>query len=340
MQILDFHFYLLVLLVGMAFLFGFMNAFHDAAHAITTVVSTRVLRPYQAVVLAACCNGLAIFFFPLAVALTLATGVVEPFAADQVLVFGTLAGAITWLMLAWVSGLPASATHALAGSLLGAAVARGGSEALISSGVVKVLAFVLLTPLLGFALGTLIMIVVAWLYVRSTPHRVDKGFRRMQLLSAGLYNLGHGANNAQKCMGLLWMLLLAAGLLKVPQAPPFWAVAGSYAAVALGTLLGGWRVVKTMGQKVTRLKPVGGFCAETGAALTLIMATNLGVPVSPRQALTGAMVGIGSSQRMTAVRWSVAGNMVTAWVVTIPAAAFAGAIGWWLGHELLRTQGL
>jgi len=319
----------------MALTFGFMNAFHDAAHAISTVVSTRVLRPYQAVVLAACCNGLAIFFFPLAVAEALAGGTVEAFAADRLLVFGVLAGTIGWLLLAWLFGMPASATHALVGALLGAAVASGGSDALIAAGVIKVLAFVLLTPLLGFVFGTLSMIVIAWLYVRTTPRRIDKGFRRMQLLSAGLYNLGHGANNAQKCMGMIWMLLLAGGGLQVQQAPPYWAIAGSHAVVALGTLFGGWRVVKTMGQKVTHLKPVGGFCAETGAALTLILANNLGVPVSPRQALTGAVIGIGSSQRMTAVRWNEAGRLVAAWVITIPASAFAGAIAWWLGSEFL-----
>lgn len=335
MQILDLNLYLVVLLIGMALVFGFMNAFHDAADAIATVVSTRALKPYQAVVLAACCNGLAILFFPLYVAAALATGTVEAFAADHLVVFGALAGAISWLLLAWAFGMPASATHALIGSLLGATVAKGGSEALISTGVFKLLAFVLLTPLLGFVLGTVAMIVVAWLFVRSTPRRADKGFRRMQLLSAGLYNLGLGANNAQKCMGLIWMLLLAAGSMQGADLPPHWAIAGSYAVVALGTLLGGWRVVKTMAQKLTQLKPVSAFCAETGGALTLLLVNNLGIPASPRQALTGALVGVGSSRRMTAVRWSVAGNMVWAWVLTIPASAFAGAIAWWVGNELL-----
>lgn len=335
MQILDLSLYLAVLLIGMALAFGFLNAFHDAADAIATVVSTRVLKPYQAVVLAAACNGLAILFFPLHVAATLATGTVEAVAADQNVVFGALAGAISWLLLAWSFGLPASATHALIGSLLGSAIAKGGSEALLSTGVTKLLAFVLLTPLLGFVFGTLAMIVVAWMFVRSTPHRVDKGFRRMQLLSAGLYNLGHGANNAQKCMGLIWMLLLATGAMMGGDALPYWVIAASYAAVALGTLLGGWRVVKTMGQKLTSLKPVTGFCAEMGGALTLLLANNIGIPVSPRQALTGAVVGVGSSRRMTAVRWGVAGNIVWAWVLTIPASAFAGAIAWWCAHELL-----
>ena len=291
----------------------------------------------QAVLLAACCNGLAIFFFPLAVAQTLALGTVETFAADQVLVFAALLGAITWMLVAWIFRMPVSATHALIGALLGAAVARGGSEALIASGVIKLLAFVLLTPLFGFLLGALIMIVIAWLYVHALPRRVDKAFRRMQLLSAGLYNLGHGANNAQKCMGMLWMLLLAAGALQPEQELPTWVVAGSYATVALGTLFGGWRVVKMMGKKVAQLRPVDGFSAEAGAALTLILATNLGVAVSPRQALTGAVVGVNSPHRMSTVRWKVVGSMVKGWVVTIPAAAFAGAIAWWLGHAMLVT---
>lgn len=333
MPMLDPGFYLIVVLIGMALAFGFLSAFHDAADAIATVVSTRSLKPYQAVVLAACCNGIAILFFPLHVAAALASGTVEAVATDPQVVFGALAGAISWLLIAWVIGMPVSATHALIGSLLGAAVASGGSDALIASGVVKLLAFVLLTPLLGFALATLSMIVIAWLYVRSTPRRADKGFRRMQLLSAGLYNLGHGANNAQKCLGLIWMLLLAAGTLHSPDQPPYWTIVCSYAVVALGTLLGGWRVVKTMGQKFTHLKPVSGFCAEIGGALTLLLVNNLGIPVSPRQALTGAVIGVGSSRRMTAVRWGVATSMVSAWVLTIPASAFAGAVAWWVARE-------
>lgn len=330
MQILDLNLYLVVLLIGMALAYGFMTAFYDSADAIATVVSTRVLKPYQAVVLAACCNGLAILFFPLHVAAALASGTVEAVAADHHVVFGALTGAICWLLLAWTLGMPASATHALIGSLLGAAVAQGGSEALISSGVLKILAFVLLTPLLGFVLATLAMILVAWLFVRSTPRRADKSFRRLQLLSAGFFNLGHGANNAQKCLGLIWMLLLAAGAMRTSDLPPYWAVAGSYAVIALGTLLGGWRVVKTMGQKFAHLKPVSGFCAEMGGALTMMLVNNLGIPVSPRQALTGAVIGVGSSRRMTAVRWGVARGMVSTWVLTIPASAFAGAIAWWL----------
>ena len=335
MYILDPGLYFVVLLIGGALAFGFMNALHDAADAIATVVSTRVLKPYQAVVLAATCNGLAILFFPLFVAALLATGTVQELAADQYVVSGALAGAIAWLLLTWMFKIPSSATHALVGALLGATVSKGGSEALITSGVAKILAFVLLSPLLGFVLGTGAVIVVSWLFVRTTPRRVDKGFRRMQLLSAGLYNLGHGANNAQKALGMIWMLLLAAGALQANDMPPYWAVVSSYAVVAAGTLLGGWRVVKTMGQKITRLKPVSGFCAEIGGALTLILANNIGAPISPRQALTGALVGVGASQRMTTVRWAVVGNMVWAWVITIPASAFAGAIAWWLAHRVL-----
>lgn len=319
----------------MALTFGFMNAFHDAADAIATIVSTRVLKPYQAVVMAALFNVLAMFFFPLHVAAMFANGLVEPMVADHYVVFGALAGAIGWLLLAWSFGIPSSATHALVGGLLGAAVASSGADGLITAGVAKILAFVLLTPLLGFVFGTLVMIIVAWLHVRSTPRLVDKGFRRMQLMSAALYNLGQGANNAQKCMGLIWMLLLAAGAMRVGDVLPYWAVSGSYAVIGLGTLLGGWRVVKTMGQKITNLKPVGGFCAEAGGALTLFVANNLGVPVSPHQAITGAVVGVGSSRRMTAVRWGVAGSMVWAWIFTIPASAFAGAVAWWLATQFL-----
>jgi inorganic phosphate transporter, PiT family len=333
-QPLDLTLYLIAALVALALAFGFMNGFHDAADAITTVVSTGVLKPHQAVLMAAFFNVLAILFFPLHVAATLATGTVDAVAADHHVMFGALAGAVFWLLVAWSFGIPSSATHALIGGLLGAAVAKGGAEALIAAGVVKVLGFVLLAPVLGFAFGTLTTILVAWLFVRSTPRRVDKGFRRMQLVSAAMYSLGHGANNAQKCMGVIWMLLIAAGAMRIDAQLPYWVVASSYAAIGLGTLLGGWRIVKTMRQKISKLKPVDGFCAEAGGAMTLFLANGLGIPVSTKQAITGAVVGVGSSRRMSAVRWGVASSMVWAWIFTIPAAAFSAAIAWWLSTLL------
>lgn len=335
MQPLDLSLYLIAALVAMALTFGFMNAFHDAADAITTTVSTGVLKPHQAVLMATFFNVLAILFFPLHVASTLAVGTVDAFFADHHVVFGALCGTIFWLLVAWSAGIPSSATHALIGGLLGSAVASGGADALLSSGVVKILAFVLLAPMLGFVFGSLATILVAWFFVRSTPRRVDKGFRRMQVLSGALYNMGHGANNAQKCMGVIWMLLIAAGAMRLDAPLPYWVVASSYGAIGLGTLLGGWRVVKRMRQKITKLKPVDGFCAEAGGAMTLFLANGLGIPVSTRQAITGAVVGVGSSRRMSAVRWGVVTTMVWAWIFTIPAAAFSAAIAWWLGVSLL-----
>jgi PiT family inorganic phosphate transporter len=325
----------LVLLVGVAVAFDFMNGFHDAANAIATVVSTRVLRPHWAVVWAAFFNFLAYFVFGVAVAATVGKGIVEPRVIDHVVVFGALIGAIVWNVITWIYGIPSSSSHALIGGLAGAAVAKEGTRALIASGFLKTAAAIVLSPLLGLMLGLLLMLLVAWLFKSATPRRVDRWFRRLQLLSAAAYSLGHGGNDAQKTMGIIWMLLISSGHLG-PNAPlPFWVAVACYSAMGAGTLFGGWRIVKTMGQRITKLRPVGGFCAETGGALTLFLATALGVPVSTTHTITGAIVGVGAVQNVSAVRWGVAGDIVWAWLLTIPASAFLGALAWWAGRYVL-----
>jgi PiT family inorganic phosphate transporter len=247
-----------------------------------------------------------------------------------------LVGAITWNLLTWYYGIPSSSSHALIGGLVGAAVAKGGTSALIASGLIKTITFIVLSPMLGFLFGSLMMLLVSWLFVRGHPQRIEKWFRRMQLVSASMYSLGHGGNDAQKTMGIIWMLLIAAGMVAAEDAsPPTWVIVSCYLAISIGTLFGGWRIVKTMGQRITKLRPVGGFCAETGGAMTLFMATAMGIPVSTTHTITGAIVGVGSSHKMSAVRWGVAGNIVWAWVFTIPASAFVAAIAWWVGHQIL-----
>jgi PiT family inorganic phosphate transporter len=320
----------------LALLFDFMNGFHDAANAIATVVSTGVLKPHQAVMLAAFFNFFAIAVFQLNVATTVGKGTIEPSIVDHYVVFGALVGAITWNLLTWYYGIPSSSSHALIGGLVGAAVAKGGTSALIASGLIKIIIFIVLSPTLGFLFGSLMMLLVSWLFVRSHPQRIDKWFRRMQLVSASMYSLGHGGNDAQKTMGIIWMLLIVAGMVAAEDArPPTWVIVSCYLAISLGTLFGGWRIVKTMGQRITKLRPVGGFCAETGGAMTLFMATAMGIPVSTTHTITGAIVGVGSSHKMSAVRWGVAGNIVWAWVFTIPASAFVAAIAWWVGRQIL-----
>jgi PiT family inorganic phosphate transporter len=327
--------YTLAFLIALALLFDFMNGFHDAANAIATVVSTGVLKPQAAVAMAAVFNIIAIFFFHLKVAATVGKGTVDPMVVDHYVVFGALVGAIFWNVLTWVYGIPSSSSHALIGGLIGAAVAKSGTGVLVASGLVKTIAFIVLSPLLGFVFGSIMMIVVSWLFVRSTPRRVDKWFRRLQLLSASMYSLGHGGNDAQKTMGIIWMLLIAAGYTGPDDPLPWWVILSCYTAIGLGTLFGGWRIVKTMGQKITKLKPVGGFCAETGGAITLFIASALGIPVSTTHTITGAIVGVGSARTMSAVRWGVAGNIVWAWIFTIPASAFVAAIAWWIGTQIL-----
>jgi PiT family inorganic phosphate transporter len=250
---------------------------------------------------------------------------------DTHVVFGALIGAITWNLVTWYYGIPSSSSHALIGGIVGAVIAKAGAGALVSGGILKTVAFIFVSPLLGFLLGSLMMVVVAWVCRRATPSRVDRWFRRLQLVSAGAYSLGHGGNDAQKTIGIIWMLLIATAYTSASEtAPPTWAIISCYAAIAAGTMFGGWRIVKTMGQKITKLKPVGGFCAETGGALTLFLATGLGIPVSTTHTITGAIVGVGSTQRASAVRWGVAGNIVWAWIFTIPAAAFVAGISYWV----------
>ncbi len=335
MQTLNISIYVLAFLILLALAFDFMNGFHDAANAIATVVSTGVLKPSSAVALAAFFNFVAIAVFQLKVAATVGKGTIDPTVVDHYVIFGALVGAIAWNFLTWYYGIPSSSSHALIGGLVGAAVAKAGTGSLISAGLIKTISFIVLSPLLGLLFGSLMMLIVSWMFVRSTPQRVDKWFRRMQLVSASMYSLGHGGNDAQKTMGIIWMLLIAAGVSTANDPLPMWVIVSCYFAIGMGTLFGGWRIVKTMGQKITKLKPVGGFCAETGGAITLFLATGLGIPVSTTHTITGAIVGVGSSRKMSAVRWGVAGNIVWAWIFTIPASAFMAAIAWWVGQYIL-----
>jgi inorganic phosphate transporter, PiT family len=325
----------LIFLVALALVFDFMNGFHDAANSIATVVSTGVLKPYQAVIWAAFFNFLAIFVFELKVAATVGKGTVSPAIIDHYVIFGALIGAITWNVITWYFGIPSSSSHALIGGLVGAAVAKAGTGSLISSGILKTVAFIFVSPALGLLLGSLLMLLVGWLMRGTQPRRVDRWFRRLQLASAAAYSLGHGANDAQKTMGIIWILLIYAGSVSASDThPPMWVIVSCYTALALGTLFGGWRIVKTMGQKLTKLRPVGGFCAETGGALTLFLASGLGIPVSTTHTITGAILGVGSSQKLSAVRWGLAGSIVWAWIFTIPASAFMAAVAWWVAQYL------
>ncbi|MBB5415620.1 PiT family inorganic phosphate transporter [Paraburkholderia atlantica] len=323
-------------LVAIALVFDFMNGFHDAANSIATVVSTGVLKPQQAVAFAAAFNVIAYFVFHLKVAATVGKGTIDPDIVDHYVIFGALIGAIAWNVITWVYGIPSSSSHALIGGLVGAALAKSGWGALNWDGLMKTVAFIFVSPLLGFVLGSFFMLLVSWLYFRTPPSKVDRRFRRLQLLSAGLYSLGHGGNDAQKTIGIIWMLLIATGFASLKaDAPPLWVIGGCYLSMGLGTLFGGWRIVRTMGQKITKLKPVGGFCAEAGGALTLFTASALGIPVSTTHTITGAIVGVGATQKLSAVRWGVAGNIVWAWILTIPASALLSGGAWWLGHHFL-----
>jgi PiT family inorganic phosphate transporter len=317
-----------IALVLVALAFDFMNGFHDAANSIATVVSTRVLKPYQAVMLAAAFNFVALFVFHLSVATTVGRGIIDQGVVDHYLVFGALIGAIAWNIITWYYGIPSSSSHALIGGLVGAAVAKAGSWSLIPAGILKTVAFIFISPMVGMLLGAMLMLAVSWIFVRSTPSRVDRWFRRLQLVSASLYSLGHGGNDAQKTAGIIWMLLIAAGLLGASDPIPYWVVVACYVTIAFGTAFGGWRIVKTMGQRITKLKPVGGFCAETGGAAMLFIATGLGIPVSTTHTITGAIVGVGATRRLSAVRWGVAGRIAWAWVATIPGAATIGALSY------------
>ena len=326
---------ILILLIVLALVFDFINGFHDAANSIATVVSTGVLKPQLAVAWAAFFNVLAIAVFQLKVATTIGKGIIDPAIVDHHVIFGALIGAIVWNVITWIYGIPSSSSHALIGGLIGAAVAKAGTGSLISSGILKTVAFIFVSPFLGFLFGTVLMIAVAWIFRRFPPRRIDKWFRRMQLVSASFYSLGHGGNDAQKTIGIIWMLLIAAGMSTSNSPIPIWVVVSCYIAIGMGTLFGGWRIVKTMGQKITKLRPVGGFCAETGGAITLFLATGLGIPVSTTHTITGAIVGVGAVQKLSGVRWGVAGNIVWAWVLTIPASAFIAAVAWWVGTQYL-----
>ena len=323
--------WVIIMLVLLALAFDFMNGFHDAANSIATVVSTGVLKPGQAVLFAAFFNFVAIFVFQLSVATTVGKGIVDAGVVDTHVIFGALIGAIAWNIITWYYGIPSSSSHALIGGIVGAVVAKAGASTLIAAGIIKTVIFIFVAPCLGFLLGSGMMILVSWLFRRSTPSRVDRWFRRLQLFSAGAYSLGHGGNDAQKTIGIIWMLLIATGYSTAAStSPPTWTIISCYIVIALGTMFGGWRIVKTMGQKITKLKPVGGCCAETGGAITLFLATSFGIPVSTTHTITGAIVGVGATRRASAVRWGVAGNIVWAWIFTIPASAFVAAIAYWL----------
>ena len=325
---------LVTLLVSLVLSFSFINGFHDAANSIATIVSTGVLKPAQAVLWAAFFNFIAIFFFQLLVAETVGRGIVDPAAIDHHVVFGALVAAICWNLITWYHGIPSSSSHALLGGILGAALIKAGSAPLIWSGVFKTAAFILISPLLGFFLGSLLMLAMSWAAVGRSPARVDGWFRRLQLVSAAAYSIGHGGNDAQKAIGILWLLLITTGYAHSTDALPGWVSVSCYAAIALGTLFGGWRIVRTLGQGITQLKPIGGFCAETGGALSLFLAAALGIPVSTTHTITGAIVGVGSAHRFSAVRWGLAGRILWVWIATIPACALMSALAWWLSQRL------
>ncbi|TPP11719.1 inorganic phosphate transporter [Rhizobium glycinendophyticum] len=316
---------LLVALIGVALFFDFLNGLHDAANSIATIVSTRVLKPQYAVVWAAFFNFIAFMFFGLHVAETLGKGIIDPAIVSPAVIFAALMGAIIWNIVTWIFGIPSSSSHALVGGLVGAGLAKVGFSAIVFSGLSKTVLAIFLSPMIGFLLALVLVLIVSWVFVRQTPFAVDNTFRILQFISASLYSLGHGGNDAQKTMGIIAVLLFSQGYLGPEFHVPFWVVISCQSAMAIGTLFGGWRIVHTMGSKITRLNPMQGFCAETGGAITLFAATWLGIPVSTTHTITGAIVGVGAARRATAVRWGLAGNIVIAWIVTLPAAALISA---------------
>ncbi len=325
--------FLVAVIIAVALVFDFVNGFHDAANSIATVVSTRVLSPRWAVVWAAFFNFVAFLFFGLHVATTIGKGIVDPTIVDSAVVLAALVGAISWDLITWWWGIPSSSSHALIGGLTGAGIAKAGAHVLDAPGLSKIALSIVLSPILGLVLAFGLMVGVFWIFRRSTPARVDSWFRRGQLFSAARYSLGHGGNDAQKTMGIIAVLLFATGHLGPTFYVPLWVVLACHAAMALGTLTGGWRIVRTMGLSITKLKPVGGFCAETGGAIMLFAATSLGIPVSTTHTITGAIVGVGAVTKLSAIRWGVAGRIVWAWVFTIPASAFISAVTWSLVHS-------
>jgi PiT family inorganic phosphate transporter len=316
---------ILIALIAVALLFDFLNGLHDAANSIATVVSTRVLRPQYAVAWAAFFNFIAFTVFGLHVAQTIGTGIVAAEVIDAAVIFGALMGAISWNLLTWWLGIPSSSSHALIGGLAGAGMMKAGTAAIVWSGLGITGAAIVFSPLLGFCLALVLVLAVSWIFVRSTPLAVDNIFRALQFVSASLYSLGHGGNDAQKTMGIIAVLLYSQGALGGEFRVPFWVILSCQAAMALGTLFGGWRIVHTMGSRITRLHPVQGFCAEAGGAATLFLATYFGIPVSTTHTITGAIVGVGAARKVAAVRWNVASNVVIAWILTMPAAALIGA---------------
>ncbi|BAM90212.1 low-affinity phosphate transport protein [Bradyrhizobium oligotrophicum S58] len=321
---------ILVGLIGVALAFDFLNGLHDAANSIATIVSTRVLRPQYAVFWAAFFNFVAFTVFGLHVAQTIGTGIIDPAIVDAQVIFAALVGAIVWNLVTWAAGIPSSSSHALIGGLVGAGIAKAGISAAVWSGLSKTILAIVLSPFVGLVLAMILVAIVSWASVRSTPFAVDRAFRILQFASASLYSLGHGGNDAQKTMGIIAVLLYSQGHLGGDFTVPFWVVLSCQTAMALGTLLGGWRIVRTMGLRITKLNPMQGFCAETGGAITLFLATFLGVPVSTTHTITGAIVGVGAARRASAVRWNVAGSIVYAWIFTIPASAIVSAATFWL----------
>jgi PiT family inorganic phosphate transporter len=317
---------ILIGLIGVALVFDFLNGVHDAANSIATIVSTRVLKPRYAVIWASFFNFIAFLFFGLHVAQTVGVGIVTAEVVDARVIFGALMGAIAWNLITWWGGIPSSSSHALIGGLIGAGVAKAGTAAVVWDGVLKTSAAIVLSPLTGFFLALLLVLIVSWVLVRVTPRTVDNAFRTLQFISASLYSLGHGGNDAQKTMGIIAVLLFSQGKIGGEFNVPFWVVLACQAAMGLGTLVGGWRIVRTMGSRITRLSPMQGFCAETGGAITLFMATRLGVPVSTTHTIAGSIIGVGAARKVSAVRWNVASNIVIAWIITLPAAALIAAL--------------
>jgi inorganic phosphate transporter, PiT family len=320
----------LIGLIAVALAFDFLNGLHDAANSIATIVSTRVLRPQYAVAWAAFFNFIAFLFFGLHVANTLGTGIIAAQVIDPRVVFGALMGAILWNLITWGLGIPSSSSHALVGGLVGAGLAKAGICAIVWKGLVPTTAAIIASPLIGFLLAILLVLILSWTLMRWTPYAVDRTFQHLQFVSASLYSLGHGGNDAQKTMGIIAVLLYSQGYLGGNFHVPFWVVIVCQIAMALGTLIGGWRIVRTMGSRITRLTPMQGFCAEAGGAATLFAATAFGIPVSTTHTITGSIIGVGAARKMSAVRWSVANNIVVAWIITIPAAAAIAALFYWL----------
>jgi len=324
----------LIGLIAVALAFDLLNGLHDAANSIATIVSTRVLRPHYAVAWAAFFNFIAFLFFGLHVANTLGTGIIDASAVDAQVVFGALMGAILWNLITWALGIPSSSSHALVGGLVGAGVSKSGFSAIVWHGLLPTTIAIVASPVVGFLLALLMVLILSWIFVRSTPFAVDRTFQRLQFISASLYSLGHGGNDAQKTMGIIAVLLFSQGHLGAHFYVPYWVVLACQIAMALGTLIGGWRIVRTMGSKITRLTPMQGFCAEAGGSITLFAATWLGIPVSTTHTITGSIIGVGAARKVSAVRWSVANNIVVAWILTIPASALIAALFYWIAVAL------